>query len=74
MNFGMAVAPWLFGMLADATTTDTAIWTGIGISWLAAVINAPLMRKKAFGPAEKPVPKDKRPLAGEDQDLIGEAL
>ena len=74
MNFGMALAPWLFGLLADATTTDTAIWTGIGISWLAAVINTPLMWRKAFGPAKKPVPKDKRPLAGENTDLIGEAL
>ena len=44
MNFGMALAPWLFGLLADGTTTQVAIGVGIGISFLAALINSPLVR------------------------------
>ena len=40
MNFGMAVAPWLFGILADATSTNISIWIGVGLSFLAAVITA----------------------------------
>ncbi|KAL3925136.1 MAG: hypothetical protein SGILL_000608 [Bacillariaceae sp.] len=74
MNFGMALAPWLFGLLADATTTDTAIWTGIGISWLAAAINTPLMWHKSFGREQKPPPPDKRPLPGEDKEAVTQAL
>jgi hypothetical protein len=74
MNFGMALAPWLFGVLADKTTTDTAIWTGVGISVMAALINTPLMFHKGFGPAEKKTPPSKRPLPGEDLDLVEKAL
>lgn len=73
MNFGMAIAPWLFGILADGTTTDTAIWTGIGISFGAALINTPLMRVKNFGP-DKKLPESKRPLPGEDKELVEKAL
>lgn len=74
MNFGMALAPWLFGMLADGTTTSIAIWTGIGISWGAALVNAPLMRKKEFGAAKKKPAAAKRPLKGEDKELVQNAL
>jgi hypothetical protein len=74
MNFGMALAPWLFGVLADTTTTDTAIWTGVAISVGAALINTPLMFHKGFGPAEKKPPPSKRPLPGEDLDLVKKAL
>jgi hypothetical protein len=74
MNFGMALAPWLFGVLADNTTTDTAIWTGVVISVGAALINTPLMFHEGFGPAEKKAPASKRPLPGEDRDLVEKAL
>jgi hypothetical protein len=74
MNFGMAVAPWLFGVLADGTSTDTAIWTGVIISVVAALINTPLMFHKGFGPAEKKLPVSKRPLPEEDPDLVEKAL
>jgi predicted MFS family arabinose efflux permease len=36
LNFGQALTPWCIGLLADATTTATAIWTCIGVSFLAA--------------------------------------
>ena len=58
MNFGMAVAPWLFGILADATSTNISIWIGVGLSFLAAVINAPLMWRPEMGPSPKPLPYD----------------
>lgn len=49
MNFGMAIAPWLFGILADTAGTTNAIWTGVGVSLFAALVNAPLMRNPKFG-------------------------
>jgi hypothetical protein len=61
-------------VLADNTTTDTAIWTGVVISVCAALINTPLMFHKGFGPAEKKAPTSKRPLPGEDMDLVKKAL
>ena len=74
MNFGMAVAPWLFGALADAAGTNPAIWTGIGISILAAVVNAPLMFNPLFGKVEPLPPRAKRALEGEDLEFVAQAL
>jgi hypothetical protein len=74
MNFGMAVAPWLFGVLADKAGTNPAIWTGIGISLLAAAINAPLMFNPLFGKAEPLPPRSKRALEGEDSEFVEQAL
>lgn len=53
-NTGGAISPWILGVLADQLGTNTAIWIGIGISFVAALINAPLMLKKQYGPAPKP--------------------
>ena len=36
-NFGMALAPWAFGLLADAAGTNIAIICGIAFSILAAL-------------------------------------
>lgn len=74
MNFGMAVAPWLFGVLADATTTNTSIWIGVGISFLAGVINAPLMRLSEMGPPPKPVPYEDWIVQSESANLTEENL
>mmetsp|Transcript_62803 Transcript_62803/g.185464 ORF Transcript_62803/g.185464 Transcript_62803/m.185464 type:complete len:510 (-) Transcript_62803:200-1729(-) len=74
MNFGMAIAPWLFGVLADATATNTAIWTGIGISFGAALINSPLMWRKEMGPPPKKVPAEQRLLDWEDEEVQGKVL
>ena len=74
MNFGMAVTPWVIGLVADATTTRTAIWICVAISLLAALVNAPLMFRKGMGPAPKVKYQESRPLKGEDKDLVEMAL
>lgn len=74
MNFGMAVAPWMFGLLADAVGTNPAIWAGIGISLLAAAINAPLMFNPLFGKSEPLAPRSKRAFEGEDSEFVEQAL
>lgn len=52
-NLAGALAPWLLGILADQTTDVIAVWVTIGVSFLAAVGNAPLMFHKALGPTRK---------------------
>jgi len=74
MNFGMAFAPWLFGLLADGTTTTIAISVGIGVSCLAAMINFPLTCDARFGRTQEPVPASKRILEGEDEEFVQKAL
>jgi MFS family permease len=74
MNFGMALSPFIFGMLADATTTNTAIWTGIGVSFAAALINTPLMFRKEFGRPETKPPSYQRILPGDDEELAQKFL
>lgn len=74
MNFGMAFAPWLLGLLADATDTNTAIWTGIGISLGAALCNTPLTCRREMG---KPIPKPpvyRRVLEGENEEMVQKVL
>ena len=74
MNFAMALAPWLYGLLSDATSTNTAIITGICLSICSAITNAnlmrnPLMRKQAPKP-----PLQKRILKGEDEEVVQKLL
>jgi MFS family permease len=54
-NLAAAIAPWLLGLLADLTSTNTMIWTGVGISFGAGLINSPLMLQRRFGPEKKEV-------------------
>jgi hypothetical protein len=68
MNFGMALAQWAFGILADAAGTNAAIITGIAFSIGAALANSPLMMQMGR-PKPKP-PLAKRALPGEDDDLF----
>jgi len=74
MNFGMALAPWLFGLLADETSTNTSIWVGVRISLLAGVINAPLIWRPEMGPPPKPLPYDEWILKNENANLKEEEL
>lgn len=74
MNFGMALAPWLFGLLADATSTNAAIITGICFSILAAIANAPLMLHPMMGKQEPKPPVQKRVLKGEDEEVVQKML
>jgi MFS family permease len=43
LNITSAISIWLLGLLADMTSTNTMIWTGIGISFGAAMVNTPLI-------------------------------
>mmetsp|Transcript_12678 Transcript_12678/g.19525 ORF Transcript_12678/g.19525 Transcript_12678/m.19525 type:complete len:697 (-) Transcript_12678:108-2198(-) len=74
MNFGMALAPWLFGLLADATSTQAAIITGICFSIGAALANAPLMRHPLMGKQVPRPPPQKRILKGEDEEIVQKML
>jgi len=74
MNFGMAIAPWLFGVLADETSTNISIWIGVGISFLAGAINAPLVFRPEMGPPPKPLPYEEWILKDEAAQLVEEQL
>ncbi|CAB9522824.1 unknown protein [Seminavis robusta] len=43
LNLASAVCPYLLGELADRTGTAACMWTNVGISVLAAVVNSPLL-------------------------------
>lgn len=68
MNFGMAVAPWVFGLLADYAGTNTAIGTGIAFSIAAALCNTPLMFHPLMGKQTPKPPLAQRILPGEDDE------
>lgn len=68
MNFGMAVPPWVFGLLADYLGSSTAIWIGVAISFLAVLVNWPLMLKPGMGPPT--VGQELRIHFGEDVELM----
>lgn len=70
MNLGMAVAPWVFGILADQLGTNPAIWIGIGVSFLAGLINAPLMCVEGLGPEVEKEPLSKRATHLVDAEVV----
>jgi len=70
MNFGMAVAPWAFGILADLAGTNAAIGTGIAFSILAASANAPLMWHPLMRRQKPKPPLAQRKLPDEDEELF----
>mmetsp|Transcript_14891 Transcript_14891/g.41144 ORF Transcript_14891/g.41144 Transcript_14891/m.41144 type:complete len:706 (-) Transcript_14891:285-2402(-) len=74
MNLGMAVSPWIFGLLADYIGTNPAIWIGIGISFLAGAVNWPLMHRPGLGPPGKAIPEEHLPLEGEDVEFVERVL
>ena len=74
MNFGMAISPWLFGILADSIGVIETIWICVGISFFAALVNSPLMFVKAMQPSPKKLPEYSRRLGGEDKDIVERAL
>ena len=74
LNMGNAIAPWILGLLADSTSIDIAIWTGIGVSFGAAIINAPLMCNKSFGAAKKVKLFEERTVSNEEEILWEEKL
>lgn len=74
MNFGAALSPFVLGALADAAGTPVAIWVCVGISFLAALINVPLLWVKGCNVPPKPRPAELRALRGEDKEMVEKAL
>jgi len=70
MNFGMALAPWAFGILADLAGTNVAIGTGIAFSIAAAMANSPLMWHPIMGKQKPKPPLAQRKLPSEDKELF----
>ena len=52
-NLASAISPWFLGLLADGTSTNIMIWVGVGISFVAALVNFPLVFHEKFGPPKK---------------------
>lgn len=56
-----AIAPFLYGLLADNTGLATAAWTGFGVCILAAIVNTPLIfnpRVKQLATTEEKIEDD----------------
>mmetsp|Transcript_1212 Transcript_1212/g.2317 ORF Transcript_1212/g.2317 Transcript_1212/m.2317 type:complete len:705 (-) Transcript_1212:1035-3149(-) len=70
MNFGMALAPWAFGILADYAGTNVSIGIAIGFSLLAALANSPLMWHPLMGRPKQKAPLAQRKLPSEDEELF----
>ena len=74
MNIGTAVAPWALGLLADGSGTSVAIWTGVGISFLAAIVNFPLVYQPGMGPPPKKEHVELHALDWEDEECVEKVL
>lgn len=74
MNFSIALAPWLLGLFADGVSTTAAIASCIGISFLAVLVNLPLMWKKGLGPPTKQTGAESKPLKFENKELVEKIL
>lgn len=74
MNFGAAVSPFLLGAIADMAGTPVAIWICIGISFLAAFMNMPLLWVTGCNVPPKSRPAEAKPLRGEDKEMVEKAL
>ena len=73
MQFGMAIFPWVFGLLSDAIGLTTTLWICIGISIAAAIVNAPLMWVQVLKPRRKVYEYD-HALAFDDEEVIQKLL
>ncbi|CAB9513051.1 Major facilitator superfamily MFS_1 [Seminavis robusta] len=72
MSFAFAVSPWILGVMADEIGIFETMWTCVGVSFLAALVNSPLM----FAPAlkRKPPVNYQAAVDLEDQELVDRAL
>lgn len=73
MNFGTAVFPWVFGIIADQIGAESTIWICVGVSFAASIANAPLIFNKELR-RKKVVPDYSKYLKGEDSELVERAL
>lgn len=72
MNFAFAVSPWLLGLMSDNVGVNQTLWFCVGLSVLAALVNAPLMFESAL--KRKPPVSYQQAMGLEDQDLVDKAL
>mmetsp|Transcript_15553 Transcript_15553/g.25547 ORF Transcript_15553/g.25547 Transcript_15553/m.25547 type:complete len:490 (-) Transcript_15553:40-1509(-) len=74
MNLGAAVSPFILGVISDLAGTPVAIWICIAISFIAAFVNVPLIWVKGCNVPDKPRTSEKKPLKGEDKEMVEKAL
>mmetsp|Transcript_16172 Transcript_16172/g.36970 ORF Transcript_16172/g.36970 Transcript_16172/m.36970 type:complete len:688 (-) Transcript_16172:1697-3760(-) len=74
MNFGAALSPFVLGVISDNLGTPVAIWICVAISFLSAFANVPLMWVDGCNVPKKPVPMERRPLLGEDEEVVQKIL
>ncbi|KAL7526831.1 hypothetical protein ACHAXR_004341, partial [Thalassiosira sp. AJA248-18] len=74
MNLGAAVSPFVLGAISDMAGTPVAIWLCITISFIAALVNVPLIWVKGCNIPPKPRTDEKKPLRGEDKEMVEKAL
>ena len=70
MNFANAVAPWALGTFADKAGISATLWTAIGISLLAALVNLPLSFAPDLKLAVKEEPDYQKATELEDKELV----
>jgi len=71
MNFATAVAPWALATMADKVGTEAALWTCVGISVAAAVINFPLVLSAEL---KRPHAKKQDVLVFNDKEITDKAM
>ena len=74
MNLATAVTPYLLGEMADNIGISEAMWTCIGISFFAALVNVPLMFVKALKRPKKRAPRYARSLGYEDPGFVDKVM
>ncbi|CAB9513030.1 resistance protein [Seminavis robusta] len=74
MDFASAISPYILGEMADKVGIRETMWTCIGISFAAGLINLPLVFVKALKRAPPKPPKYLRALKGENADVVELAM
>lgn len=71
MNLASAVGPFLYSLLYDYTNIHVTLYTAVGISGAAAIINSALIKDARFGP-ELSTDAIKKEQPAEQGSIIGE--
>ena len=66
MNTATAIGPFVYGILADATSVDVTLYVTSGVSVIAAIINYQLVGDERFGPQEEEEDEDDFYSDGDD--------
>lgn len=74
MDFASAISPYLLGEMADRVGVRETMWTCIGISFIAGLVNFPLIFADALKRPKKKAPKYLRALKWEDADVVEHAM